>query len=138
MTVLVDTSFLFALTNRNDTSHDACVRVAQSLRTRLVVPITVLPEIAYLLDVRLGHQVMQQFVEQITRPAWSLEGVYQADLQRAGAILKQYHDNRLDFVDSTIIALAERINIRRILTLDRRHFSVVRPQHCDAFELLPH
>ncbi len=137
MTVLADTSFLFALTNRNDKSHAACAAVAQSLRVRTVVPLTVLPEVAYLLDMRLGHHIMQQFVEQITRPAWTLETINQDDLQRAAALLKQYHDNRLDFVDSTIIAIAERLNIKRVLTLDRRHFQVVRPLHCVAFEILP-
>ncbi len=137
MTLIADTSFLFALTNRNDKSHSDCVAVAQSLRSRLVVPLTVLPEVAYLLDVRLGHHVMRQFIEQVTRPAWILEQIHQADLQRASAILQQYHDCRLDFVDATIIALAERIKIKRILTLDHRHFTIVRPQHCDAFELLP-
>lgn len=38
---------------------------------------------------------------------------------------------------AAIVAIAERLNVRRILTLDRRHFSVIRPQHCAAFELLP-
>ncbi len=33
-------------------------------------------------------------------------------------------------------ALAERLNITRLLTLDRRHFSIVRPRHCPAFDLI--
>ncbi|MEM7032201.1 MAG: PIN domain-containing protein [Chloroflexota bacterium] len=137
MTVLLDTSFLFALTNRNDTSHQACADVAQTLHERLVVPITVLPEVAYLIDSRLGHHIMQQFVTQMTRPAWSIEQVQQSDLSRAARILQQYQDNRLDFVDSTIIAIAERLHITRILTLDQQHFRVIRPEHCEAFEILP-
>ena len=137
MTVLVDTSFLFALTNRNDVSHSACATVAQSTRFQPIVPITVLPEIAYLLDVRLGHHIMQQFVEQITQPAWTLESPTTVDLQRATALLKRYYDNRLDFVDATIIAIAERLNIKQVLTLDKRHFQVVQPQHCNSFEILP-
>ena len=137
MTVLVDTSFLFALANKNDTSHLACATVAQSLQARLVVPLTVLPEITYLLDVRLGHHVMRQFVQQITQPAWTLEPPGVDDLNRAGALLEQYGDTRLDFVDATLIAIAERLKIQRILTLDQRHFRAIRPQHCEAFELLP-
>lgn len=137
MTTLVDTSFLFALTNRNDASHQACTDVAQTLRDRLVVPVTVLPEVAYLIDSRLGHHVMQQFVNQMTRPAWGLEAIQQRDLLRAIKILKQYEDSHLDFVDSTIIAIAERLHISRILTLDQRHFRLIQPQHCPAFEILP-
>jgi len=137
ITALVDTSFLFALTNRNDASHSACAAVTQSVRLQPVVPVTVLPEIAHLLDAQLGHHIMQQFVEQITQPIWTLETLTRDDLQRAAGLLQQYHDNRLDFVDATIIAIAERLNIKRVLTLDKRHFQVVQPNHCKSFEILP-
>lgn len=33
--------------------------------------------------------------------------------------------------------MAERLNIERILTLDRRDFSIIKPKHCAAFEILP-
>ncbi len=46
-------------------------------------------------------------------------------------------DSRLDFVDATVIAIAERLNITRILTIDKRDFGMVRPTHADAFDLLP-
>ena len=36
-----------------------------------------------------------------------------------------------------IAATAERLNIKRLLTLDRRDFQLIRPRHCDSFELLP-
>jgi uncharacterized protein len=36
-----------------------------------------------------------------------------------------------------VVALAERHGAVRIATLNRRHFTVVRPRHADAFELLP-
>ncbi len=58
-------------------------------------------------------------------------------MQRDTEILAQYADARLDFADATIIALAERLGITHILTFDRRDFSIVRPRHCEFFELLP-
>ncbi|HEX6383943.1 MAG TPA: PIN domain-containing protein [Anaerolineae bacterium] len=137
MAVLVDTSFLFALTNENDKSHAACVTTAQTIKTRLIVPVTVLPEITYLLDVRLGHHAMRQFVKQMANPGWMLESLDESDLVRAGQMLEKYSDNRLDFVDATIVAIAERLNVKRILTLDQRHFRVIRPLHSPSFELLP-
>jgi predicted nucleic acid-binding protein len=60
-----------------------------------------------------------------------------ADYTRAAEILERYADSRIDFVDCMIAAMAERLNITRILTLDQRHFRLFRPNHCDAFELLP-
>ena len=40
-------------------------------------------------------------------------------------------------VDASIVATAERLGIRTIATFDRRHFTVVRPAHCEAFDLVP-
>jgi predicted nucleic acid-binding protein len=40
-------------------------------------------------------------------------------------------------VDATIMAMAERLKIKTILTIDRRDFSLFRPRHCDAFTLVP-
>lgn len=137
MSQLVDTSFLFALMNSNDRHHAACAQTARTVKGRLIVPLTVLPEIAYLLDSRLGHHVMRQFVHQITQPVWTLVAPDSADLARAAAVLDQYQDSRLDFVDSTLVAIAERLHIERVLTLDQRHFQMIRPSHCTAFELLP-
>ena len=36
-----------------------------------------------------------------------------------------------------LVAVAERLKIRRVLTLDRRHFEMIRPRHCASFEILP-
>ena len=137
MSLLVDTSFLFALMNSKDRHHAACAETALKVTGRLIVPLTVLPEIAYLLDSRLGHHVMRQFVHQITRSVWTLAVPDSSDLTRAAAILDQYQDSRFDFVDATLVAIAERLHIERVLTLDRRHFQLIRPSHCNAFELLP-
>jgi predicted nucleic acid-binding protein len=41
------------------------------------------------------------------------------------------------FVDAIIVAIAERLNITRVLTLDVRDFRMFSPRHCAAFELLP-
>ncbi len=103
----------------------------------LIVPVTVLPEATYLTQERLGHRSMRQLVQQLASPAWTLENLSQEDLGRAGTVLERYSDSSLDFVDATIVAIAERLNIRRILTLDRRHFMIIHPRHCPAFEVLP-
>lgn len=44
---------------------------------------------------------------------------------------------KVDFVDCAIVAMAERLNIKRIMTVDQRHFSMFRPKHCPAFEIIP-
>jgi predicted nucleic acid-binding protein len=52
-------------------------------------------------------------------------------------LVAQYHDLPLGTVDASVIAAAERLGVTEIATVDRRHFSVVRPAHVIAFELVP-
>jgi predicted nucleic acid-binding protein len=43
----------------------------------------------------------------------------------------------LGTVDASVVTAAERLGVQEIATVDRRHFSVVRPSHGAAFTLLP-
>lgn len=80
---------------------------------------------------------MRQFLKRLATSTVTLESLTLPDLERAIEILDVYADSRLDFVDSTIVAIAERLNITRILTLDRRDFTIIRPTHHAHFEILP-
>ena len=80
---------------------------------------------------------MRRFVSSVTPETIQVKSVTTEDLVRVHQILEQYADNQLDFTDAAIVAIAERLNITRIYTLDRRDFSVIRPGHCDYFELFP-
>ena len=46
-------------------------------------------------------------------------------------------DAHLGFIDAAIVAIPERLGATRLLTLDRRDFSIIRPRHVAAFEILP-
>jgi len=52
-------------------------------------------------------------------------------------LIERYQDLRLGTTDASVIALAERLDVNEIATLDRRHFTVVRPLHVQALTLLP-
>ena len=59
------------------------------------------------------------------------------DATRMTELVDRYDDLPLGTTDSSVIALAERLAVHEIATLDHRHFRVVRPAHVDAFTLLP-
>lgn len=134
---LIDSGFLYAIADADDSKHADVIALIQTTRASLILPVFVLPEVAYLVGSRLGHFAMRHFLREVV--AWQIqfEALDKADFQRTVELLDQYADARLDFVDAAIIAVAERLDITRILTLDRRDFSIVRPKHCDYFELLP-
>jgi predicted nucleic acid-binding protein len=56
---------------------------------------------------------------------------------RAAEILRIYAEARIGFVDASLVAVAERLKIRRVLTVDHCHFDMIRARHCDGFEILP-
>lgn len=137
MSAVVDTSFLVAIASRHDKNHLAAVKLAQTISEPLIVPVSVLPEVCYMLASRMGHPVMRQFLQELIASDADVAQLMPADLKRALEILTQYAGSRLDFVDATIVALAERENITQVLTFDRRDFSIIHPQHCSYFEILP-
>ncbi len=59
------------------------------------------------------------------------------DLTRAAELVEQYADLPLGAPDACVVALAERLNITELATLDQRHFNVVRPRHVQALTLIP-
>ena len=137
MTAILETSFLFALTDQDDRNHQRVLAVAQRVNEPLVLPVVVLPEVCYLIASRLGHRAMRRFVSSVTPETIQVKSVTTEDLVRVHQILERYADNQLDFTDAAIVAIAERLDITRVYTLDRRDFSIIRPSHCDYFELLP-
>lgn len=137
MAVLLDSGFLFASLNAAEAEHHATVRVLGGIREPIVLPIPAITEVAYLLARDVGNQAGADFIASLAATELTLETPLQEDYLRSAEILRQYADANLDFVDALIVAIAERLNINRLLTLDRRDFQLIRPKHCSSFELLP-
>lgn len=94
-------------------------------------------EVAYMVQRELGTRALTTFLRQLPQMKYRILPIEVTDLLRVAEILDQYADAQLDFADATIIAFAERMNISRVLTLDRRDFLMVRPRHIEYFEVLP-
>ncbi|WP_236796529.1 twitching motility protein PilT [Amycolatopsis sp. GM8] len=56
-----------------------------------------------------------------------------ADYNHMADLVEQYADFPLGTSDAAVIALAERLDVDEIATLDQRHFRAVRPRHVKAF-----
>ncbi|GAA3372565.1 hypothetical protein GCM10017744_104580 [Streptomyces antimycoticus] len=69
--------------------------------------------------------------------AFGATGLMREDLQRMGALVRQYASLPLGGTDASVIAVAERVKTLRIATTDRRHFTVVRTRRGEAFTLYP-
>jgi predicted nucleic acid-binding protein len=109
----------------------------QAFSGRLILPVTILVETAYLIHARLGHPAMRRFVEKLSATSVQFEALVPVDVSRIHELLSIYADMELDFVDASVVAIAERFNIRHIMTVDQRDFRVIRPRHCEYFDILP-
>ena len=103
----------------------------------MVVPLLVVTEVAYLLKTGLGPQAEVRFVGDVAAGAFTPEPVAPADWLRIAELVWEYRELPLGTVDASVVTTAERLGIREVATLDRRHFCVVQPAHTTAFELLP-
>ena len=136
MTALIDTGFLLALIDTSDKLHLTC-RQALAQERNPLVPTPVLPELAYMVLRNVGYAPFLRFMRSTTRGEPPLIFAETADFVRATEIMERYADSKIDFVDCMVAAMAERLNISRILTVDQRDFRLFRPKHIPAFEILP-
>jgi predicted nucleic acid-binding protein len=87
-------------------------------------------DVAYLLALDIGQEAAADFVASLATTELTLETPLQEDYLRSADILRQYTDANVDFVDALIVATAERLNIKRLLTLDRRDFQLILVSFC--------
>lgn len=137
MAILVDTSALVALVDAASTNHAAVRDYVTGTIDTLVVPVTVLPEADYLITARLGERLARSLLRSLVAGELRMENLSIADVARCSELMEQYADSAIGLVDASIVAVAERLRITTVLTLDHRHFRYIRPRHCPAFDLVP-
>lgn len=136
MPLILDTSGAIALLNASDEAHNACVEVAAA-DVHLIVPPLTLVELDHWCGRYRAEVAFAHFLRDIRDGTYELASLAVGDVQRALDLIDGYRDLELGIVDASVIALAERLHVTEVLTLDRRDFSVVRPRHCAALTLLP-
>ena len=134
MTAVVDGSVLYALVDAAEAHHSSCVDALASEPDAIVVPTAILPGVCTLIASQLGAASEIAFVRHLLDSDWRLESLANGDLAR---VLGLMTGHGIGYVDAVVAATAERMNARRVYTLDREHFERIRPEHVDRFELLP-
>ncbi len=91
----------------------------------------------YLLETRIGPHAEIRFLGDLAAGNFIVEPVAAPDWMRMAELVSTYRDLHLGAVDASVVATAERLDVSQVATLDRRHFSVVRPRHVGAFDVIP-
>jgi predicted nucleic acid-binding protein len=135
--LIVDAGPLVAAAATSDRNHKRCLELLSQASRPLVVPALVVTEVAYFLGDRIGQEAEQAFADALRDGELVVEPVEPSDWIRIAELLEQYSDLPLGIVDASVVAACERLGAEHLATLDRRHFSVVRPRHCTTLRLLP-
>ena len=138
MALICDTGPLYAAMDRADADHETCKQLLSRLVERLLVPAPVVVELEWLASSRLGLQPFSSFLTDLEAGDVTVVDLIRADYVRIRELLTRYRDLKLGFVDAAVVAIVERLNERKLATLDHRHFTTVRLKHTDSIELLPH
>ena len=133
--IICDTGPIFAAADRRDADHHVCVELFAGARLAdrpLLLPQTVLAEVGYMLETKLGTFAEAAFLEAVAGGSFELVDLTRSDVVRVAELVTEYGDLPLGNTDASVIALAERLGVDEIATLDHRHFRVVRPDHVKA------
>lgn len=138
--IVCDTGPLVAAALSKDPDYHRCVELFTGLHLanrRMVLPAPIVAEVGYLLAAKAGAQAEALFLRSLGDGDLVTVELTPADYTRMADLVEQYADLPLGTSDAAVIALAERLDVDEVATLDHRHFTVVRPRHIRAFTLLP-
>lgn len=111
-TAVADTGFIVALLNQTDARHQDVTPIYNQLRT-IWLPQTVLAEVAYLLGRDAGLTTVVAFLKGLPKSRFCVVTLTEIDLSRIAEILTHYADSRIDFVDASVMVVAERLGLQK-------------------------
>lgn len=135
--ILVDTSGLYAAAVRRQRAHEAVRRAMEAHAGPFVLSPFVLAEVDYFLARWEGIDAELALLSEIEAGAYDLASFDNLDVGEARRVIETYRDLNIGLADASLVVLAGKLGTERILTLDERHFRVLRAPSGRPFTLLP-
>ncbi len=135
--IIADTSGLIAFFSEFGPQHDAVAGWVQSNDSVMVVSPYVVAEVDYLVATRKGVDAELAVLAELSGGAYELATMYADDVAAATRVVERYRDLGIGIADASLAVLAQRYRTRTILTLDRKHFTVMRPLDGGVFKIVP-
>ncbi|MDA8341100.1 MAG: PIN domain-containing protein [Actinomycetota bacterium] len=135
--LLVDTNVFLAAADRRSDRHGECAALLRTHASEIATTVPVIAETSWLILDRLGTRSQSEFVRMVVAGRPEALDLTATDWRRCAELVEHDTDLRLDVMDASLVAVAERLGAQAIATMNRRDFAVVRPSHVEAFELVP-
>lgn len=133
---LTDTGPLVGIIDADDDHHAACTAELPRLASPMVTPWPCFTEAMYLLGESLGHSGQEDLWELVDKGLLVIHESSLAERIRMRELMVKYKDTPMDLADSSLVAAAEVLGVRRIFTVDS-DFVVYRLPGKQAFEIVP-
>lgn len=135
--LVCDTSALVAYFDASDAHCDAVTQIIEGDPGPFVISSYVVAELDYLVATRRGIDAELAVLTELAGGAWELAAISASELREVGRLIERYHDQKMGVADASLVVLAARYRTDRILTLDHRHFRVIRTAAGKPFAVLP-
>jgi uncharacterized protein len=116
--IICDTGPLVATLNKADHRHAECRDILEEHHGPLVIPALVVLEVCQLLDSRAGPVAESAFLKSLHQEEFDVEPLTIQDYGRMSELTRKYSDLPLGAADACVIAVAERLNVTELITLD--------------------
>jgi hypothetical protein len=131
--ILIDSGPLIALFDASDKHHHDAVNFIKTNTYQLVTTIASITETLHLLDFNRNAQI--DFLEWVHRGGVEVHNIGNNDFGRLKELTEKYHDLPMDFADSCLVYLAEKLDLNTIATIDR-DFTIYRIQGRRKFKVI--
>ena len=131
--ILIDSGPLIALFDSSDKYHSDSVNFIKTNKFPLITTIASVTETLHLLDFNRNAQI--DFIEWISRGAVEIQNIGNSDFGRLKELTEKYRDLPMDFADSCLVYLAEKMDLNTIATIDR-DFSIYRIKGRRKFKII--
>ena len=135
MVAIIDTGPWVALIDRSESRHAECVRWLKGFSGSLYSTEAVLTEVLYILNFSIIAQsaaldfVLKSVVEIVPSNIESLK--------KTQSLMEKYADLPMDYADATLVCLALETGIQRIVTFDKKDFSIYKLPKKKSFTIEP-
>lgn len=136
LVLICDTSGLLSAHAVDQPHHEASLEALNAASDLIVSPL-VLCEVDYLATARHGSAGSRRIMAELTHSEYEIAQFTSSDLRSALDIMNTYADLELGVTDASLVVLANRYDTHEVLTLDQRHFRVLRGLDGRPFRLLP-
>lgn len=135
--IILDTSGLLAAIDASQRSHEAARRALEGSAPPWILSPFVLAELDYLLATRVSQSAERALLGEVGRGVYRLEALEASEIVAAERLIGRYAELEIGLADASLVVLANRYGVRDLLTLDERHFRVLRGPGGRPFRLLP-